>query len=390
MSITYTMAALIETVVFLLILLSGCKKREPRIDPFNSTNIAIPILASYMVLRMGDIFYHIVYHDIHIQAYFKQPRLVILDHDTTLSLVTMVASGIFWFFLGLFMYIWLLKEKSERLKDNLGKRMTAALILIPIFLLVRTALYFSEEKASLQKVIRIALGTLNYTFLQRCLHLFPVLILLFMITVIFVKALRQDFLGIAVITAGILLFFFAAVHDLRIIGGAGYILYPMGLLVAKYRYRIMARITKSCKGLIAASSILTAASWIVCLKAKDIIYALREPLNLRSGYFFTATADNVIIGESWFPIFTIPYIIAALGPCILITVAIVKFELGNKITRTIAASLLEVIWLTSVWRDSFPVAQQYPSVTAYIPILVCVALAPVLMSIVTGKKKEAS
>ena len=268
--------------------------------------------------------------------------------------------------------------------------MTAALILIPIFLLVRTALYFSEEKASLQKVIRIALGTLNYTFLQRCLHLFPVLILLFMITVIFVKALRQDFLGIAVITAGILLFFFAAVHDLRIIGGAGYILYPMGLLVAKYRYRIMARITKSCKGLIAASSILTAASWIVCLKAKDIIYALREPLNLRSGYFFTATADNVIIGESWFPIFTIPYIIAALGPCILITVAIVKFELGNKITRTIAASLLEVIWLTSVWRDSFPVAQQYPSVTAYIPILVCVALAPVLMSIVTGKKKEAS
>ena len=390
MSITYTMAALIETVVFLLILLSGCKKREPRIDPFNSTNIAIPILASYMVLRMGDIFYHIVYHDIHIQAYFKQPRLVILDHDTTLSLVTMVASGIFWFFLGLFMYIWLLKEKSERLKDNLGKRMTAALILIPIFLLVRTALYFSEEKASLQKVIRIALGTLNYTFLQRCLHLFPVLILLFMITVIFVKALRQDFLGIAVITAGILLFFFAAVHDLRIIGGAGYILYPMGLLVAKYRYRIMARITKSCKGLIAASSILTAASWIVCLKAKDIIYALREPLNLRSGYFFTATADNVIPGESWFPIFTIPYIIAALGPCILITVAIVKFELGNKITRIIAASLLEVIWLTSVWRDSFSIAQQYPSVTAYIPILVCVALAPVLMSLVTGKKKEAS
>lgn len=387
MSITYTAAALIETAVFLLILLCGCKKREPAADPFNPTNISIPILASYMVLRMGDIFYPIAYHDIHIQAYFRQPRLVILNTDITLSLVTMVASGIFWFFLGEFMYIWLLKDKQERLKSKPRNRMAAALILIPIFLLVRTAIQYSEGNISRQKVIRIALGTLDNIFLQRCLHLFPVLILLLALTVIFIKYLRQDILGIAVITAGILLFFFAAVHDLRIIGGAGYILYPIGILVAKYRYQLMARITVSCKGLIATSSILTAASWIVCLKANDIIYALREPLNLRSGYFFTATADNVIIGESWFPIFTIPYIIAALGPCLLITAVLVKFELGNIITKALAASLPEVIWLTSVRTDRFAVNQQYPSVTAYIPILVCVALAPLILHLITGKKE---
>lgn len=393
----------IEILIFMLFLLSGSKlmkKETLRDDPLRSDNISILIFISYILMQNSDLF-----SDRYTERFFSfesylwsvailVKRQIVYNQSGT-GIVILMATAVFWFCAGVYTYRRLKTKRTFPSKAGII-RVVVALLFYPV--VNALAVYASNYKVidSIEKFWDKCVIYSSLIFIWRCFRMFPVLIILLILSWFFIKVIRQELIGIVLIAGGILFFFRSECDFMRLIGGTNFILFPIGLLAAKYDKKLTEFLKRRCKLLTVTSIVTVAVTSVICLTSKQICETVQKYIDLGELVDHRSCFHP---SNQTFAIFTIPVFLLSISAVVLILLMLLKIDIVTGPKKLISSATFEVAWLTMIpyWYDRGGALLAQTYLVNYVLVLAATLIAVTIVCLITKKsprdymiKKEAS
>ena len=381
-----------EVLFFILFIYAGARAAEK--GKFNGD--AIPygavvtmLCASFMILRFNELPQGIT--SVPSKLSLSNLRCVLLDNEINgnfiLGIISLMASGVFWFFGGIFTYRLLKEIWHIPAGSKIRTRVIATPLLLPVALIL--SMTFRGVR-TIKGIRRGADLVLNYNVFFRCFKLFLMFIVFVLLSWLFIRVMKKEILGAVVMAVFVIFFLRGTVNNMLVIGGANHIMFPIGLMAAKYSEALTGFLKKRYKRMLVISSVIFVISILICGYCYSIAELLRKYMGFRSRYFYRLT--SCYPETNWLPGFTVTYFLASVSLCVLILLTLLKLRIGNPVSVLMSASLFEFIWLSTLYYDRGFRADDvfsermwnYLAVpAAYIPVAV------ILMCILSGRKPSA-
>ena len=318
-------------------------------EPLSYGNVMSVAGLSYIILMVSERFMtfteHADYKNIQQYYYGLSHIYVNFIYYDALIVAAYIAAGVFWFFSGLWLYRLLTgRERILSSPRTLSARIICAVIAVPAITLIKVItgnnLEFSWGLVLRRTVDRLEGALRTYGF-----HLVPAVIVMFVLAWFFIRVIKREIFGIIIITVAVLAIFCGDISGFYTPGGVNLVLFPAGLLAARYERKLIAFLKKT--------FILWTVVLPVLLAGSVLIAGYRYGILEKLGLISTRNGLYTGLDRSNWQAFTVAYILMAVAVCMLLILVLMKFKTGSRITRIIGASLFELIWLSYCFRGIF-------------------------------------
>ena len=315
-------------------------------EPLSYGNVLSMISLSFIIIMISDWFTYGAYS---VDQWSLDRAIDIMrnvnlycEHYEDVSYAAVISSGVFWFFTGF--YSFKIMSGRERFRSSRGT-LTARFICAVSCVLLAGFLFTlrRSDDLSMLLIIKRTISRLGSVLMISGFHIIPVMLFMLFVSFIFVKILKLDLAGIFVMIIATLLIFTGSIREFKLVGGANFVLYPIGMLAAKYDRKLTAFLKKTYLIWIIVLPVVTAGSLLAAIFRFGI---LRKLGYINQGR--TCIPDAGTKGVTWpiWPAFTIAYFLMALAVCAMLILIMMKFKNGNRVVSTISAAAFELIWLS--------------------------------------------
>lgn len=346
-SVKYILIAI--GVIAVLYIFAGSKpagKGKFTEEPLSYGNVLSLISLSFIIIMISDWF--TFESSIGSQwsfgwaIYIMRNVTLYCEHYEDITYAGIIASGVFWFFTGFYFYkIMSGRERFRSSQGTLTARIICAVICVPLagflFTLRRS------DDLSMLIIFKRTLSRLGAILMTSGFHIIPVMLFMLLVSFLFVKILKLDLAGIFLMLIATLFIFIGSVREFKLVGGANFVLYPIGMLAARYDRKLTAFLKKTYLIWIIVLPVIAAGSLLVTIFRFEI---LRKLGYIKQGHScFPEPGSSGITWPRW-PAFTVAYFLMALAVCAMLILILMKFKNGNRVVRTISAATFELIWLS--------------------------------------------
>lgn len=349
-SVKYILMAIV--VIAVLYIFAGSRpagKGKFTEEPLSCGNVMSVAGLSYILLMVSERFMTVKEHaDFrNVSQYYYGLRHIYVDfiYYDDLTASAYIAAGVFWFFTGFGLYRLLTgRDRMASSRRTLMARILCAVITVPAVTVIRV-ITGNNLEFSWGMVLRRTADRLEGALRTYGFHLVPAMIVMFVLAWFFIRVIKREIVGIIIITASVFLIFFGDIRGFYTPGGVNLVLFPAGLLAARYERKLIAFLKKT--------FILWTVVLPVLLAGSVLITGYRYGILEKLGLISTRNGFYTGIDRSNWQAFTVAYILMAVSVCMLLILVLMKFKNGSRITRIIGASLFELIWLSYCFHGIF-------------------------------------